>query len=130
MAGPGVVAAVEAVRLDRGLVTLERRERERAALADPACLGAVREDAEDPRLQRRALLEAVDPLDDREPRLGRDLLRNRLRGDVHPRDPDEHRVVHLDELAEGRFLAVPQRRDQGVLVVHVTESAAYETVRA
>ena len=46
----------------------------RCGLAHAAGLGGVDEDAQDPRLQRRAALEAVEPLQDAEPRLLDDLL--------------------------------------------------------
>src|SRR6059058_2050424 len=60
-----VLLVEETVRVDRGLVVVgvagwQRRERHGPALALPAGLRGVREDAEDPGLQGGALLEAMD----------------------------------------------------------------------
>jgi hypothetical protein len=107
-----VTVAVEAVGFNGRLVRLERGEGKRAALADAPRLGSVREDAEDPRLQRRAPLEAIDPLQDGEPGLLCDLLGDCLGRHVHPRNAHEHRVVHLDQRAERGFVARTKPRDE------------------
>src|SRR6185295_1139502 len=72
VAGPCVALALEAVRRDRRLALLarpERRERHGAQLADAAGLGLVGQDVEQPGLERRAVLEPVDAVDHRQPRL-------------------------------------------------------------
>src|SRR5215208_5223175 len=56
VARPRLVRASEAIGIDRAVVGLERRERQCPPLAHAACLRTVREDPEEPRLQRRAAL--------------------------------------------------------------------------
>ena len=76
--GPVVVGAVEAVGSTAGSSASSDENGSDRPSRMPARLGAVREDAEQPRLQRRAPLEAVDALEDGEPGLLRDLLGDRL----------------------------------------------------
>src|SRR6266481_6100643 len=107
VAGPARVLLVEeAARVDRGLVIVgvhgrQRRERHRSTLALGPGLCGVREDAKDPGLQRRALLEAVDAADDREPRLLNDLVRNGGTAHVGKGEPPERCVMACDEALEG-----------------------------
>src|SRR5439155_8557998 len=88
-----VIWRQEAVGIDRGLGhgvgSLERRERHRPALPLSTRLRDVRENPEDPGLQRGAALEAVDPVEDADPRLLHDLLGNRPAGDVDLSDSQE-----------------------------------------
>ena len=115
----------EAVGIDRGL-ELERRERSRARLPLPACLRPVRDDAEDPRLERRAALEAVDAVQDGDPALLHDVLRDRPARDVHQRHAQEGGLVHADELLERLLVPVAERLDESHLlelerVLHATD---------
>jgi hypothetical protein len=103
---------VEAVGFNGRLVRLQRREGKRAALTDAPRFCPVREDAKDPRLQRGAPLETIDAFEDGEPGLLRDLLGDRLRRYVHPRNAHEHRVVHLDQRAECGFVTRAKPRDE------------------
>jgi hypothetical protein len=115
------VAPVEkARRLDDRPVAFagiaERREGHGANLALGTRLGRVREDPEDPGLQRGAPLEAVDPLHDPQPRLLHDLLGDGRVPDVHHREPKQRGVVALDENGERALVAVAQPLHDAQLV--------------
>ena len=98
MAGPAlVVGREEAVGVDRGLGDrvgpLECRERHGAALALAAGLRDVGQDSEDPGLQRRPPLEAVDSFEDADPRFLDDVFGDGAARDVDQRDAKERSVV-------------------------------------
>ena len=114
VAGERVVRAAEAVRVDRRLVALgrERGERHAARLARAARLRDVRDDPDDPGAQRRAALEAVQPLEDAEPRLLHDLLGDGARLHVAARDREHRPVVALDERLERALVAGAQAGEQ------------------
>ena len=86
--------------------SLQRRERHRAALALRARLRGVDEDAEDPRLQRRAAFEPVERAEHAQPRLLHDLLGDRARRHEDLRDAQERRVP----LAHEQRGTSPRRR--------------------
>ena len=115
--GPPVAGALEAIGVDGGLVAGDVRgheggERHAARLALPAGLRPVGQDAEQPGLQRRALLEALEPGEDAEPRLLDDLLGRLAVADVQARDPQHRRAVALDERAERELVAAAQAGEQ------------------
>ena len=114
MAGEGIIGAPEALGIDGRLIALgrQRREGDGAGLAHPARLGGVDEDAQDPRSQRRAALEAVDALEDAEPGLLDDLLGDRPRVHVVPRDGEHRGVVAFDERLERALVSRAQAREE------------------
>ncbi len=75
----------------------------------------VGEDVEDPGLERGAALEAVDALQDGEPGLLGDLLRDGPAGDEGLGEPDHGRVVGVDELGEGGLVPVAQPSHEVVI---------------
>ena len=87
----------------------ELGERQRPALTDPARLGLVYEDREDPRAQRRASFEAIHAVEDGQPGLLHDLLGERVRGDERPRGAAHVRVHPLDQRRRRRLVAAAQR---------------------
>jgi hypothetical protein len=95
---------------------LQRGERQRAPFALRPRFRRVAEDAEDPRLQGRAALEAVEPIEDADPGLLDDLLRDRPARDPDLRDTQQGRVVQEDELLERRLVPGPQRLQELRLV--------------
>ena len=98
-------------RGDRRLLVRRRPRAPRTARCGPRARRAswpVGEDPEDPRLQRRATLEAVDPAQHADPRLLHDLLGDRLAADEHPREPQHRRPVQLDEPHERSLVARAQ----------------------
>ena len=115
-----VVLGQEAIRVDRGLRhaarLVQRRERQRPALALRPCLRGVDEDAEHPRLQRGAALEAVEAPEHAEPGLLHYLLGNCARGDVHHRDPQHRRTVETNEVHERGFVAGAELLQQATFV--------------
>ena len=96
----------------------EARERDLPRLADRTRPRAVGEDAEDPRLQRRTLLEAVDAADDAEPGLLHDVVGERVGAHERARQAPQLRVVAGHELHEGRLVTRSQPLDELVVVVH------------
>ena len=109
-----LVRAAEAFGVDGRRVVLgrQRGERHAARLARAARLGLVDEDREDPRLQRRAALEAVEAVDDAEPGLLHDLLRDRAVLHVGARHR-EHRAVEAgDERLERLLVAGAETFEQ------------------
>ena len=91
------VRPCERPRLDRRApLGLERRERDAAGVPHRARACAVDEDAEDPGPQRRATLEAVNPLTTAATSPGRP-RRRRAGANERPGDPPQRRVVALDE---------------------------------
>jgi hypothetical protein len=77
----------------------------------------VRQDPEDPGLERRALLEAVDSGEDADPCLLHDFLRHCGAGDIDLCDPEKRRVILPHEGCEHRFVTCPKRVD-GLNIVH------------
>src|SRR5262249_24801472 len=98
--GPGVVVALEAVRVD-GRAPLTRRsgrgEWQRAVLARAMCPRLVDENRVDPRVQRGSVREALDAADDGQPRLLNNLLGDSLAVYVTARNALHRRVVGLHE---------------------------------
>src|SRR5918911_2396318 len=78
--------------------------------------GAVHENVEHPRLERRASLEAMDATEDAEPRLLGDLLRVGAVMHVRRREAHQRRMVPVEQGDERLFVAVPQTLDQVLLV--------------
>src|SRR3989337_2858559 len=108
MPRPAALLRLEAPRLHRRLVgrQLRRRhlgERDATALALRPRPCAVRDDGEEPRLQRGATFEAREAMEERDPRLLRDLLRDRWVAYVQHRAALQRLVVTADELFECRF---------------------------
>ncbi len=93
----------------------DRREGEAAPFALAARLRDVRDDPEDPGLQRRAALEASDPADDAEPGFLHDLLCDRAGGDVHPGDAEHPGAVLVDQRREDALVTATERSDDLVL---------------
>ena len=106
------------VGIDGRLIALgsERREGDGAGLARPARLGGVDDDAQDPCPQRGAALEAVDALEDTEPGVLDDLLRDRPRLHVVPRHGEHGRVVAFDERLERALVTRAQAREERALL--------------
>src|SRR3954447_22710476 len=116
---PRGAVALEALRRHGRLVACprERGEWHAAALAYAAGLRLVGEDVEQPRLEGRPLLEAVQAVDGRDPRLLHDLLGDGVGADVRAGDALEARVVAGHEGDEGVLVAGPQRvEERGVPV--------------
>src|SRR5206468_427680 len=68
------------------------------------------EDPEDPRLQRRTLLEGVDTADDAEPGLLDDFVGDRSAPDVRERDPSKRCVIKGDDGREGGLVTSAKSR--------------------
>src|SRR3954452_17655836 len=112
---PGVALALEAVRRNGGPLVAgarKRRERHRAPLTHAAGLGLIGEDVKQPRLERRALLKAIERADDRKPRLLHDVLGDRVGAHVRARHALEARVVARDEGHERLLVAGAQRGEE------------------
>jgi hypothetical protein len=111
-----VIGGQEALRVHGRLVGVLRGgqsgERHAATFARSAAQSHVREDAEDPGLERRAPLEAVEALQDPEPRLLHDLLGDVARLNVVARHRQHRAVVSLDERLEGLLVAGAQARQE------------------
>src|SRR6185312_16358464 len=88
----------------------------RPRLAHPARARTVHEDAEDPRLQRRAPIERVQSTDHGEPRVLDDLLRDRFAAHARSRDEPQRAVVACDERREGGLVPGSQASEQLGLV--------------
>ena len=122
VAGMRIAERLEAVGVDRGLVatlvapTLQERERQHAALALAPGARLVEQDAGDPGPQRGAALEAIDPVQDREPGVLNDLLGDRPAGHVHEGEPHQKRAVLVDQRPERVLVAASQSGDQLVVV--------------
>ena len=106
----------EAVGIDGRFVLIEAerqgRERSGAPLALATRAGPVDEDAEHPRLERRAALEPADPLHDTEEGLLHHVLGGLVGGHVLTGDALHRPVVAIDELTERRLVADPERGDE------------------
>jgi hypothetical protein len=76
----------------------------------------VDEGAEQPRLHRSAALEPLDPAHDREPRLLDDIVGRGPIVNVRQRQPNQSRLVALDQGDEGGFVAAAQRFHQRQVV--------------
>jgi hypothetical protein len=96
-----------------GVVTLERGERDAPTVPLRPRLGDVRDDPIHPGSERRSSLEAFEPVQDPQPRLLHDLLRDGPRGDVHPSHPEHRGLVLLDEHHERGLVAGTEAFDQG-----------------
>ena len=106
-------------RLHGGLaVGLDRREGQAPGVADGPRAGAVDEDAEDPRPQRRAALEPVEPAHHAEPGLLHDVVDRRVRVQVAASHAPQGTVVPPDQRVEGLLVARAQAREQRAVVVH------------
>lgn len=118
MPRPWIVAVPEPLRRNGGLVTfdLESGEGKRSRLADTARLRLVREDAEEPRLQARAALEAFDSVENRKPGLLHDLLGNGASTDEVQRQAQEGGRISVDKLLEGTLIAPSKRCDEPGIV--------------
>ena len=118
---------LEAVGVDGRLVATllppapQERERQHAPLALAAGARLVEQDAGDPGPQRGAALEAVDPVQDREPGVLDDLLGDRPAGHVHQRQPHQERAVLVDQRPE-RVLVAPSQAGEQPLVVRLAAS--------
>jgi hypothetical protein len=75
------------------------------AFTHSAGLGGVREDAVQPRPQRRTPFELRKTLEDPQPRVLHDLFGDGLRRHVHPRDPKHHGLMLFDEHHERVLVA-------------------------
>jgi hypothetical protein len=73
------------------------------------CLRGVRQDAEDPRLERRAPFEAVEAAEDADPGLLDDFFRHLAGRYEDLRDANHRAVVALDELPERALVSFAQR---------------------
>lgn len=92
--------------------SLQRRGRRHPRFAAAARDRRVHEDAEDPRLERRAELEAVDRSQDGQARLLHDLLRCGARAHVGACHRQHLPVVAVDEQLEGSVVTGAQPREQ------------------
>ena len=111
----GLAGGVEALRRHGRrvvVVVLERRERDAARLLDSLRHRAVGDDPQQPRLERGAALEALDPAQDGEPRLLHDLLGDRVRADVAARHAQHQAVVAPHELGERILVTGAKSVDQ------------------
>lgn len=80
----------------------------RAALSRTSPPGLVGENAEDPPLQRRTALEALEVGDDHKPGVLHHLLGYSARRAVHERQAQHRSRVTIQELDEGRLVASSQ----------------------
>ena len=87
-------------------------------LALPSGDGLVHEDLEDPRLERRSALEAVQALEHRQPGLLGDLLGHRPAGHVDHGQPHHRRLMLLDQARERLLVAGPQGGELVEVVGH------------
>ena len=113
VAGPArVVGRQEAIGIDRRALALvvaaQRGERHGARLALAAGLGAVGQDAKEPRLQRGAALEALEAREHGAPGLLDDLLRHRRGAHVAERDALHQAAVAAHEGDVGALVAQAQ----------------------
>ena len=112
---------VEAPSVDGRLVGDVHRRR--ALLAYAGRAGPVREDAEDPGLERGPALEAVDALQNGKPGVLRDLLGDRPARDEGLGETHHRRVVGVDELCEGGLVAGTQPAHE-VVIAHAKQRMA------
>ena len=114
-----MVVGEEAVGVDRRLGhagwIVQRRERDAAALSLRAGLRGVDEDPEDPRLERRAALEAVERAEHAQPRLLDDFLGHRPGRGEDARDPEEPGVPLAHDGGEGFLVACSECGDELVV---------------
>ena len=101
----------------RGPAPGQLSQHDRPALSLASRLGPVGEDAEQPRLQRRAPVEAIDAAEDGEPGLLDDILGRRLASHVEPSNSQQRRLVAIDEESEGRLAPAPQVIDEKTIVI-------------
>jgi hypothetical protein len=100
----------------RGTALRRRPRRPRARRTESSSfrggvrLGPVHEDAEDPSLEKRAALEALEPLDEAEPRLLDDLLCDRAILDVGHRHAQQRAVVARDDVQRASWCQCPCSR--------------------
>jgi hypothetical protein len=97
------------------LARSELREGDGAALAGPALACDVREDPEDPGAEGGPLLEPIETLDDREPRLLRHLLGCLGFSHIEEGDPDHRVVVPRENRLECARVAAPEPLHQHVV---------------
>jgi len=87
-------------------------------LAPDGAAGAVEQDPEEPRLERRASLESIDATHDREPGVLACLLGNRTAADGRFRQAEEARLVAANQLGERGLVAGAQPIDQSGVILH------------
>src|SRR4051812_32581369 len=100
----------KSLRLDSRFIVraANGREGDEATFALGTRPGAVDDDAEDPGLEGRAPLEAIQPAQHTEPRLLDDLLGHLAPADVGACHPQHARMVAIEQLNEGGFIATAQ----------------------
>jgi hypothetical protein len=104
-------------RLERfGFGIPHRRKGDAAALSHAACLGGVREDAIQPRLEGRASLETIDAFEHAQPGVLHHLFGGGAIGYIHLCETQQRGVVLLDQGHKGAFVAATQGLDQLSLV--------------
>jgi hypothetical protein len=102
----------------RGVVNLERGERQASRVADGAGAGLVDEDAEDPCPQGGSALEVAQAPDDAEPRVLDDVVDRGGRAHERPGDPAEGAIVPGHERREGFLVAGAQTGEKRLVVFH------------
>ena len=110
--------SLESVRVEGGSFVVgvtETRERNRASIAYAAGASDVHENAIDPGLERRPLLEAIDPAQHADPDVLDHLIGGGIGGHVGPSDASQGRVVLFDQLPERRLVSGAQARDKVVV---------------
>src|SRR5262245_10414995 len=103
------------VRRGRLRRLLDHRQRDDPPLALHLRVGRVDEDPEDPGLQARAALEALDAARDGRPGVLDDLLRHRAAAAVRHRERDQAPVIPCIQLRVGARVARAQGRDEAAL---------------
>src|SRR5262245_40455447 len=112
MPGEARVCAEEAFGRHARALAAKRGKRSAARLAHTARLRRVRDDAEEPGLERGTALEAVDPVENGEPRLLDDLLGHGPARHVHAGDPQHPGSVHPRQRGECSLVTRTQAVDK------------------
>src|SRR6266567_1429060 len=119
---PRVARREEPVRIDGGLIwprVEQRGERDAPPLSLAPGDGPVRQDAEDPRLQRRTPLEPVEALQHGQPGLLDHLVGHGRGGDERPGKAAHGSGELVDQPGEGALVATPQGVEQRGLVARL-----------
>src|SRR5215831_16267357 len=103
-----LVGSEETVRRDARLIVCKRGKRCAACLANTARLRGVGNDAEKPRLERRAALEAVNSFEDAKPCFLDDLFGNSAARHVHPGNPQHPCAIHAHQCRERSLVTSAQ----------------------
>ena len=99
-------------RVEAGRRSARDRPAGRCAVPSSPRAGPVDQDAEQPGLERRPTLEAVDTADDAHPGVLDRFLGDRAVRDIRARDPEEGCLVPADENHEGTFVTSSEQLEE------------------